>query len=69
MGQTQGPLPAPLLVLDADKGIEQMLETYEQFTDEIRGRKPYSTPAKKPLGQGSAPLADSTNLPKTPVKS
>ena len=66
-------------MLDADKGIEQMLETYEQFTDEIRGRKPYSTPAKKPLesyitpakkplAQGSAPLADSTNLPKTPVK-
>ena len=47
---------------------EQMLETYEQFTDEIRGRKHYSTPTKKPLAQGSAHLADSTNLPKTPVK-
>jgi len=31
--------------LDADQGIEKMLETYEKFTDEIRGKKPY-TPVK-----------------------
>merc|ERR1719273_1240883 len=43
--QSQGPLPAPLLILDADQGIEKMLETYEKFTDEIRGKKPY-TPVK-----------------------
>ena len=28
----QGNLPAPLLILDADQGIEKMLETYEKFT-------------------------------------
>ena len=28
----QGNLPAPLLILDADHGIEKMLETYEKFT-------------------------------------
>jgi len=28
-------------VLDADQGIESMLQTYEQFKDEIRGKKPY----------------------------
>lgn len=43
--QSQGNLPAPLLILDADQGIEKMLETYEKFTDEIRGKKPY-TPVK-----------------------
>jgi len=43
--QSQGNLPAPLLILDADQGIEKMLETYEKFTDEIRGKKPY-TPTK-----------------------
>ena len=41
----QGNLPAPLLILDADQGIEKMLETYEKFTEEIRGKKPY-TPVK-----------------------
>jgi len=40
--QSQGALPAPLLILDADQGIESMLRTYEQFTEEIRGRKPYT---------------------------
>jgi len=42
ISQSQGKLPAPLLVLDADQGIEKMLETYEKFTDEIRGKKPFS---------------------------
>ena len=28
----QGNLPAPLLILDADQGIEKMLEIYEKFT-------------------------------------
>lgn len=39
--KTKGPLPAPVLVLDADQGVEQMLETYDMFNAEIRGRKPY----------------------------
>jgi hypothetical protein len=26
-----GPPPAPVLILDADQGIETMLQTYEQF--------------------------------------
>jgi len=43
--QTKGPPPAPVLVLDADQGIEKMLLTYDQFKDEIRGKKPY-TPDK-----------------------
>ena len=30
--QSQGSLPAPLLILDADQGIETMLQTYEKFT-------------------------------------
>jgi len=39
--QKQGPLPAQVLVLDADKGIDHMITTYEQYKDEIRGIKPY----------------------------
>jgi deoxyadenosine/deoxycytidine kinase len=35
-----GSPPAPVLVLDADQGIEDMLKIYEQYTDEIRGLKP-----------------------------
>jgi len=38
--KTVGPLPAPLLVLDADQGIDKMVQTYDKFTEEIRGRKP-----------------------------
>jgi len=45
VNQTKGPPPAPVLVLDADQGIEKMLLTYDQFKEEIRGRKPY-TPEK-----------------------
>lgn len=45
INQKQGPPPAPVLVLDANQGVEKMLETYEMFTEEIRGRKPY-TPEK-----------------------
>jgi len=40
--KTKGPLPAPVLILDADQGVEQMLEAYVMFNDEIRGIKPYS---------------------------
>ena len=29
--KTQGPLPAPVMVLDADQGIEQMIATYDQY--------------------------------------
>ena len=29
--QKQGPLPAQVLVLDADKGIDHMITTYEQY--------------------------------------
>ena len=66
--QTKGDLPAPVLVLDADQGIEKMLQTYDQFKvesrfkfkedlnlilqDEIRGRKPY-TPDRNRLSQGA----------------
>lgn len=39
--ETQGPVPAPVLVLDADKGIESMLGIYDQYQAEIRGQKPY----------------------------
>lgn len=38
-----GAPPAPVLILDADQGIESMLKTYEKYTDEIRGVKPYVT--------------------------
>jgi len=41
INQTQGPPPAPVLVLDADQGIESMLQTYEQYKEEIRGKRPY----------------------------
>jgi len=37
-----GPLPAKVLVLDADHGLEHMINTYEQHKDEIRGKKPYN---------------------------
>merc|ERR1719221_1680872 len=39
--EKQGKLPAPVLVLDADQGIDNMITTYEQYKDEIRGIKPY----------------------------
>ena len=29
--KTQGPLPAPVLVLDADQGIDNMITTYETY--------------------------------------
>ena len=29
--RTQGPLPAPVLVLDADQGIDMMIQTYDQY--------------------------------------
>jgi len=35
-----GPLPAPVLVLDANQGMDQMLKIYEKYTNEIRGLKP-----------------------------
>jgi len=47
--QKQGPLPAPVLILDADQGMESMLKTYDQFKDEIRGIKPYKTEKRKLL--------------------
>jgi len=49
--QKQGKPPAPVLVLDADQGIESMLQTYEQFKDEIRGKKPYLPQQKRNLFQ------------------
>jgi len=54
-----GPLPAPLLVLDADKGIESMLETYDLYQDQIRGMRPFTEPlssAKKNNMQHTPPL-------------
>lgn len=51
--KTQGSLPAPVLVLDADQGVEKMLQTYEMFNDEIRGRKPYIPESSSPV---AAPL-------------
>lgn len=45
MSEKFGPPPAPVLVLDADQGIESMLKTYEKYTDEIRGVKPYTVDA------------------------
>jgi len=47
MSEKFGPPPAPVLVLDADQGIESMLKTYEKYTDEIRGVKPYVVDAEK----------------------
>jgi len=44
--ETQGPVPAPVLVLDADQGIESMLNIYDKYQAEIRGKKPY-TDARK----------------------
>jgi len=35
-----GAPPAPVLVLDADQGIEDMLKIYDKYTNEIRGLKP-----------------------------
>jgi len=35
-----GPLPAPVLVLDANQGMDEMLKIYEKYTNEIRGLKP-----------------------------
>ena len=32
VGEKFGPAPAPVLVLDANQGIESMLKTYEQYT-------------------------------------
>ena len=29
--KTQGPLPAPVLMLDADQGIDNMITTYETY--------------------------------------
>ena len=29
--EKQGKLPAPVLVLDADQGIDNMIRTYEQY--------------------------------------
>jgi len=47
--KSKGPLPAPVLILDADQGVEKMLETYNLFNDEIRGRKPFSSDDPTPL--------------------
>jgi len=44
--KTQGPLPAPVLILDADQGIDNMIKTYETYQDEIRGKKPYISSSK-----------------------
>jgi len=44
--KTQGPLPAPVLILDADQGIDNMIKTYETYQDEIRGKKPYNFSSK-----------------------
>ena len=49
--KTSGPLPAPVLLLDADQGIDNMIRTYETYEEEIRGRKPYVAPG---LGQSNA---------------
>jgi len=49
--KTSGPLPAPVLLLDADQGIDNMIRTYETYEEEIRGRKPYVAPG---VGQSSA---------------
>ena len=38
-------------MLDADHGIESMLQTYEQFKDEIRGKKPYFPKQQRNLFQ------------------
>jgi len=46
--KSKGPLPAPVLILDADQGVEKMLETYNLFNDEIRGRKPFSSDDSTP---------------------
>eukprot|EP00088_Acartia_fossae_P013466 TRINITY_DN1706_c0_g1_i2.p1 TRINITY_DN1706_c0_g1~~TRINITY_DN1706_c0_g1_i2.p1 ORF type:complete len:286 (-),score=74.45 TRINITY_DN1706_c0_g1_i2:261-1118(-) len=35
-----GPPPAPVLVLDANQGIDAMLKIYDKYTEEIRGRRP-----------------------------
>jgi len=40
MTEKFGPPPAPVLVLDADQGMESMLKTYDKYKDEIRGVKP-----------------------------
>jgi len=53
--KTQGPLPAPVLVLDADQGIDNMITTYETYKEEIRGRKPY--------------IASATSITNTAIKS
>lgn len=43
--KTSGPLPAPVLIMDADQGIDNMIRTYETYKEEIRGKKPYIAPS------------------------
>ena len=45
INKTSGPLPAPVLIMDADQGIDNMIRTYETYKEEIRGRKPYIAPS------------------------
>ncbi|XP_023326396.1 deoxynucleoside kinase isoform X2 [Eurytemora carolleeae] len=37
-----GSPPAPVLILDADQGMDSMLKIFEKYKDEIRGVKPYT---------------------------
>ena len=40
--KTQGPLPAPVLVLDADQGIDNMITTYETYKVKTLSNNNYS---------------------------
>ena len=38
INKTSGPLPAPVLIMDADQGIDNMIRTYETYKEEIRDK-------------------------------
>ena len=39
VSQNHGKIHVPILILDADKSKEEMVETYEKYSEIVRGRR------------------------------